>query len=167
MTQPDWAYVKKTTLWPYEDLLQKLDAVLRYPVIRQVYNHSMPQAADFARRLFPDKDLKAGEFPAEIIAAFERLRTAGIRNWADLLDRIATQNSVRPSLSRSPGFEQLSGCSTPAALPLHPTRELRDPENRQEMDAYIILKQQKMCSLIVEKASTAECAALLNKPASP
>ena len=53
--QPNWDYVKKTTLWHYEDLIKKLKAVAAYPVIWHAYNHDMTQADTFARRLFPDK----------------------------------------------------------------------------------------------------------------
>jgi hypothetical protein len=73
----DWAYVKKATLWHYEELLKKLNAVLAYPIIRQAYNHTMPQAADYARGLFPDKNILAGEYPAEIIVTLKRLEAAG------------------------------------------------------------------------------------------
>jgi len=163
MTQPDWTYVKKTTLWPYEDLLQKLDVVLRYPVLRQVYNHSMPQAADFARRLFPDKELEAGESPAEMIAAFERLHTAGIRDWADLLVKVATREQCEAFVAGGAlDFEhliQVLNYLLRWGFPFYTaTRELCDPENRQEMDAYITLKQQKlMCSFdLLEQGRTAE-----------
>lgn len=50
----DWSYVKKVTLWQYEELLKKLNAALAYPVICQVYHHTMPQAADFACLFNPE-----------------------------------------------------------------------------------------------------------------
>ena len=34
----NWDYVKKTTLWPYEDLIKKLQDDLAYPFVQQYYN---------------------------------------------------------------------------------------------------------------------------------
>jgi hypothetical protein len=76
--QPDWDYVKKTTLWHYEDLIKKLNVLMAYPIIWQAYNHDMAQAAIFAHRLFPDKNIAAGEFPARMLSTFERLKSTGI-----------------------------------------------------------------------------------------
>src|SRR5574339_679610 len=89
---PDWNYVKKTTLWHYEDLIKKLNLETAYPAIFRAYNHNMTRAANFARCLFPDKDFAAGEFPANIVRSFERLDGAGIKNWGDLLSKIASQD---------------------------------------------------------------------------
>jgi hypothetical protein len=79
--KPDWDYVKKTTLWHYEDLIKKLNVVMAYPVIWQAYNHDMNQAAAFARCLFPDKNIAAGEFPADVLHAFGHLKSIGVINW--------------------------------------------------------------------------------------
>jgi len=63
---PDWNYVKKTTLWQYEELIRKLKFVTAYPAIWQACNQEMAQAADFARRLFPERDIAGCEFPAGV-----------------------------------------------------------------------------------------------------
>jgi hypothetical protein len=49
--QPNWDYVKQTTLWRYEDLIKKLNILMAYPIIWQAYNHNMKQASVFACRL--------------------------------------------------------------------------------------------------------------------
>ena len=90
--QPNWDYVKKTTLWHYDDLIKKLNVVRAYPVIWQAYNHDMNQAADFARRLFPDKNIATGEFPADVFSYFRASKIhAGISNWGNLLSRVTTR----------------------------------------------------------------------------
>ena len=92
--QPDWDYVKKTTLWHYEDLLKKLNFVTIYPVIWQAYNHDMAQAAAYARRLFPGRNIAGGEYPAQIIETIGRLANAGVSSWGDLLARAATPGGL-------------------------------------------------------------------------
>jgi hypothetical protein len=104
----DWAYVKKATLWHYEELLKKLNAVLAYPIIRQAYNHTMPQAADYARGLFPDKNILAGEYPAEIIVTLKRLEAAGVRDCSDLLRKVATREACSTFVeNQSLGFREV------------------------------------------------------------
>jgi hypothetical protein len=161
--QPDWDYVKKATLWPYEDLLKKLNAVLDYSFIRQTYNHTMPQAADFARRLFPDMNIAASGFPADKIAAFEHLRLAGVRDWADFLEKVATREACAAFvLQNGLKFEEVIdvlGYLLRWHFPFHTaTRELLDHANPQEMEYYLALKQDKlMCSFdLLEGGRTAE-----------
>ena len=88
---PNWGYVKKTTLWQYENLIKKLNVLMGYPILWQAYNHDMIQAAIFARRLFPDKNIEAGEFPALVLSIIKRLKSAGISDWGNLLSKVRTR----------------------------------------------------------------------------
>lgn len=89
--QPNWDYPKKTTLWHYEGLIKKLLLLTAYPVIWQVYNNDMTQAAVFARRMFPEKNMETGEFPARMLSIFKRLNSAGISDWGNLLSKVTTR----------------------------------------------------------------------------
>jgi len=152
MTDYPWDEVKKITLWYYEELVVKLNAVLAYPLIRQAYDHSMPQAADFARALFSDRDISGGEFPSPMLAAFERLQAAGVCCWTDLLAKVATREALIGFIEQQHlAFEeviQVLNYLLRWALPFYTaSRELLDHDDPQEMANYAILKQHRlMCS---------------------
>lgn len=145
----DWNIVKKITLWQYEELLKKLNAVLAYPVLRKAYNHTMPQAIDYARRLFPDKNIAAGEFPADIIATFESLQSAGVSDCADLFKKVSTREACAAFVAQNNvQFDALIGVLGYLLRWHFPfftaSRELFDHDNLQEMDCYQVLKQHKL-----------------------
>jgi hypothetical protein len=122
---------------------------MAYPVIWQAYNHNMMQAADFARRLLPDKDIKAGEFPAGIIRNIERLKVTGIEDWGDLLSRVATRAECLEFVTtHNLDFEEFIHVLNYLlrwAFPFQTSsRELLEHENPQEMSYYEILKQHKL-----------------------
>jgi hypothetical protein len=147
--QPNWDYVKKTTLWHYEDLIKKLNVVRAYPVIWQAYNHDMNQAADFAQRLFPDKNITAGEFPAEVLHIFEHLQSIGINNWDNLLSMIATKAECLEFLTIHKldfkEFIDLLNYLLRWAFPFQTaSRELLAHESPLEISCYEILKQHKL-----------------------
>lgn len=149
--QPSWDYVKKTTLWQYEDLIKKLTAVMAYPAIWQAYNHDMTQAAAFARRLFPEKSSSTGEYPSQVLSTFERLRSAGISDWGDLLLKIPTRAEctafVRERDLSFEGFIDVLNYLLRWAFPFQTaSRELLDHNNPQEMACYLLLKQNKLMS---------------------
>jgi hypothetical protein len=156
-----WDEVKKITLWHYEELIKKLNAVLAYPLICQAYDHSMPQAADFARALFPDWNNPGGEYPALMLASFERLEAAGVRCWTDLLSKAADRASFiefieEYDLPFDEGVQMLNYLLR-WALPFYTAaRELLEHEDAQEMTYYVTLKQQRlMCSFdLLERGRT-------------
>jgi len=159
--QANWDYVKKTTLWHYEELIDKLSIVKTYPVIWQAYNHNMAQAVAFARRLFRDKNIDAGEYPAEILDTIARLESAGIPDWGVLLARIATRaDCIAFVTEHKPNFEEfidllnyLLRCAFPFETA---SRELLERENPQEMSCYGVLKQHRFMNSfdILEQART-------------
>ncbi|RPI30448.1 MAG: hypothetical protein EHM70_13855, partial [Chloroflexota bacterium] len=152
----DWDYVKKTTLWSYEELVRKLNSVLAYPLIRQAYNHSMPQAADYACRLFPGQ-----EHSAALPAAFSRLEAAGVRDWAGFLGRVATREACIEFVEQNGiPFEEVIDTLKYLlrwAFPFYTaTRELLDHDNGMEMAAYEALKAHRLvCSFdLLERGRT-------------
>ena len=147
--QPDWDYVKKNTLWRYDDLIKKLTAITVYPFIWQSYNHDMPRAAVFARRLFVDKNIEAGEFPAAVIRSFERLEAAGIKDWGSLLAKVATRADCTAFVAKhNLNFEEFIDVLNYLlrwAFPFQtPSRELLEHDNPQEMSYYAVLKRHKL-----------------------
>jgi hypothetical protein len=147
--QPNWDYVKKTTLWRYDDLIAKLRALTAYPVIWQAYNHDMPRAIAYAKRLFADINLAAGEYPADVIRTIARLQTAGVRDWGDLLERIATQAGCIAFVAEHDLiFEELIDVLNYLlrwAFPFQTSsRELLEHENPQEMAYYGSLKRHQI-----------------------
>ena len=147
--QPDWDYVKKTTLWHYEELIKKLNVVMAYPVIWKAYNHNMTQATAFALRLFPDKNIEAGEFPAAVVCSFERLKAAGIKDWGNLLSRIGTRVECAAFVTEHKlNFEEFIDVLSYLlrwAFPFQTaSRELFEHENPQEMYCYQVIKRHKL-----------------------
>jgi len=146
--QPNWDYVKKTTLWHYEELVKKLNAVMAYPVIWRAYNHDMNQAVAFARRLFPHENIEAGEFPAAVVRSIERLKAAGIKDWGNLLSKVATKSDCMAFITEYKlNFEEFIDVLNYLlrwAFPFQTTsRELLEHESSQEMSFYNALKKHK------------------------
>jgi hypothetical protein len=122
---------------------------MAYPVIWQAYNHDMTKAAVFARCLFPDKNIEAGEFPAGVVRSFERLKVAGIEDWGNLLSRVATRvDCIVFVTERKLSFEEFIDVLNYLlrwAFPFQTTsRELLEHESPQEMSYYEILKRHKL-----------------------
>ncbi len=161
--QPDWGYVKNTTLWHYEDLVKKLNFVTAYPVIWQAYNHGMARAAEFCERLFPDKNIEAGEYPASILGTIAHLETAGISNWGSLLARVARREDALAFINEiNLSFEEfinLLNYLLRWGFPFQTaSRELLDHDNLLEMSCYEVLKQQKLMNSfdILEQGRTSQ-----------
>jgi hypothetical protein len=147
--QPNWDYVKKTTLWHYEDLIKKLNILPAYPVLWQAYNQDMTRAAVFARRLFPETNVKAGEFPVQVLSTFECLKSAGVSDWGDLLLKVATKSECAVFVSdHNLSFEEFINFLNYLlrwAFPFQTSsRELLEHENSQEMAYYEVLKKRKL-----------------------
>lgn len=138
--QPNWDYVKQITLWQYEDLIKKLEVIQAYPVLWQAYNYDMTQAAVFAQRLCPDRNFNT---------IFERLKSAGINDWGDLLSRISTRaGCVTFVAEHHLNFEELVDLLQYLlrwAFPFETaSRELLAHDDPQEMAYYGVLKMHQL-----------------------
>ncbi|MGE5248676.1 MAG: DUF4332 domain-containing protein [Bacteroidota bacterium] len=163
ITQADWDYVKKTSLWPYEELIGKLQALSAYPVLWGAYNHDMARAARFAGALFPNRDIAAGEFPASVMETMSFLEKGGIRNWGDLLDRVATRESGAAFVaSTGLGFRRLADVLTYLLRWGFPyrtaSREIFAQDDPHEMETYAALKQHGLMNTfdLLEAGRTAD-----------
>ncbi len=162
--QPNWEYVKKTTLWSYDELIKKLNAVIVYPAIWQAYNHDLAFAAVFARRLFADKNIAAGEYPAQILDTISRLELTGVDNWGSLLSRVAMRDDCLAFIAGNglifEEFIDVLNYLLRFAFPFQTaSRELLDHDKPDEMACYEILKRHKLMNSfdILEQGRTDEC----------
>ena len=161
--QPNWDYVKKTTLWNYKDLIYKLNRVSDYPAIWQAYNHNMSQAADFANRLFLGKNIESGAYPAAVISTFRQLKAAGVVDWGGLLSRITTQSTCISFIEENhfdfEKFIDVLNYLLRWGFPFQTaTRELLDHDKPAEMVHHIALKQNKIISSfdLIERGYTSK-----------
>jgi len=161
--QLDWNYVKNTTLWNYEDLIKKLSVLKAYPVIWKAYNHDIAQSTIFAMRLFPDTNIEAGEYPAQILDTIAHLKPADISNWGNLLEKIATREACKAFVTENDldfeKFIDLLNYLLRWAFPfLTASRELLAQENSLEMSYYPILKHHGLMNSfhILEQGYTVE-----------
>jgi hypothetical protein len=142
----NWDYVKKITLWSYEDLIKKLTVLVNYPVLWQAYNHNMTQAAAFARSLFPKTGSGIEESIARLLITMDRLRTIGIHDWGHLLARIPARADcdvfIRENDLDFHEFIELLNYLLRWAFPFATaSRELLVHESSQEMTFYPILQE--------------------------
>lgn len=90
----DWGIVKTQTLWRYEDLIQKLLSVLAYDFVQEHYNHTMPQAQDYAvyirRGYLQDRGEMIG-YVDDIAAQLKDLEALQIGTYSDLVHSVATR----------------------------------------------------------------------------
>jgi hypothetical protein len=103
----DWNCVKKQSLWSYEDLITKLQDTIGYAFVHEHYNHSMPQARDYAIKIrqgyLQNQAGKTG-FVDEILANLEKLETHNIGTYSDLIRQIATREGCLAFMQRT-GFD--------------------------------------------------------------
>jgi len=145
----NWDYVKKITLWSYEDLIKRLSVLVNYPVLWQAYNHNMTQAASFARCLFPEMGSGKGEYTTSLLFTMDRLRTLGLHDWGHVIARIHTRAEcdtfIRDHDLDFEEFIELLNYLLRWAFPFEiASRELLDHENPLEMAYYPIMKEHRL-----------------------
>ena len=145
----NWDYVKDTTLWPYEALIEKLQAVLAYSFIQQYYTHTMPQAAAFLQRLILPAEWERNPYWSQVTATFAHLHAAGVQDYADLVARVATRAQCLSFLAHNglafPHLIDVLNCLLRWTLPFATaTRELLKHDDPQEMAYYLALKQRRL-----------------------
>lgn len=106
----NWDFVKKRTLWTYEDLIQKLCQTLDYPFVQQYYNHNMGDAIDYVNEVHAGYLQHRGDraWLDGLITNFTWLKRAGVENYLDLLQQVADRDKCEAFLKRSGlGFPEL------------------------------------------------------------
>ena len=149
----DWGYVKKTTLWHYEPLIAKLQAVLDYAFVQDHYLHTMDEAASFAVLLHRGyiQDGQQADFVLEISDHFGTLARLGVDDYLDLVQKVESKAKCEHFVQATGfGFEALIQTLNYLlrwALPFKcRLKELVDPNNEDEMGASEVLQGHKIKS---------------------
>lgn len=145
----NWDYVKKQTLWRYEELIRKIYQSLNYPFVQENYNHSMKEAIDYVN------EIHAGYFQLRtdrtwfdsLITTFGWLRQAGIQNYLDLVQQVDSREKCEAFLKKSglgfPELIELLGYLLRWVLPFPtPLREFFDTNDPAQMAYFQSLKTQ-------------------------
>jgi hypothetical protein len=150
----DWNRVKAKTLWSYEELIGKLQAVLAYDFVQEHYNHSMLQARRYAADIRRGYLQNRGEMTAYIdgIAAhLGELETRKIGTYSDLVQQVATRELCAAFLQRTdlnfdPLIEILNYLLRWVLPFKSPLRELIDADGTADFEVLEALKKQKIGS---------------------
>lgn len=149
----NWAYVKKETLWQYEDLIAQLRDVLAFGFIQEHYDHSMDEAANYSVRIrqgYLQKN-KEATFIDEITAHFNTLENLGIENYQDLIRKVSTRAECEAFLLET-GFSFYALIQTLNflfrwILPFQcPLKEFLDAEDKNHMEAIEALRNSRIRS---------------------
>jgi len=149
----DWAHVKKTTLWHYEELIKKMLNTLEYSFVLEHYNHSMEEAESFSEKVRNGylQNGKEATFIDEITGTFKVLRNLRIKNYLDLVHQVETREKCELFVNNTDvNFEELIQTLNylfrwvlPFKLYL---RELIDVDNNAHLAHLETLKQHKLKS---------------------
>lgn len=149
----DWELVKKRTLWHYEDLIKKINAVLSYGFVKYYYDHALPEAVSYSEKLRQGYRLQGKEptFIIEITAYLKILAELDIMNYSDLLGRVDTKAKCATFLQETGfSFEALIAVLNYLfrwVLPFKcPVKELVDTVVTADDTFYCVLKEQKIRS---------------------
>jgi len=150
----DWNSVKTQTLWSYEDLIGKLQGVLAYSFVQELYNHTMQQAWDYAQGIRRGYLQNRGEMIGYIDGTADLLEKLGEQEritYSELVHQVVTREDCVAFLQRA-GFEfdqliQVLNYLLRWVLPFKsPLREFIDANNAGEISVLEVLKRQKIGS---------------------
>ncbi|MEZ4657014.1 MAG: DUF4332 domain-containing protein [Caldilineaceae bacterium] len=149
----NWDYVKKRTLWSYEDLIKKLKQTLSYDFVQHYYNHNMDEACDYVN------EVHAGYFQHHgdrvwldgLITNFTWLKRAGVQNYLDLVEQVDDRDKCEMFLKESglafgdliETLNYLLRWVLPFPTPL---REFFNTDDAQQMAYFEALKQRRLTS---------------------
>lgn len=150
----NWASVKKQTLWSYEDLLGKLQAVLAYEFVAQHYNHSFRQAQAYARKVCRGYLQDTGNMTVYLdgmIANLQELDRLRVGTYASLVQHVANRDKCQAFLAATGfGFDPLIQTLNYLfrwVLPFRaPVRELIDLDDAAQAGFLPVLKQHHLSS---------------------
>jgi hypothetical protein len=150
----DWDRVKQQTLWSYEDLIAKLQAVLAYQFIQEYYNHNLKQAQSYAKSIRRGYLQNRGEMTAyidSIASHLEDLERRWTGTYAELVQQVATREQCVAFVQQS-GFDfaqliQILNYLLRWVLPFKtPVREFIDLDKDLHARYLEALKKQKIGS---------------------
>ena len=149
----DWDYVKKRTLWSYENLIKKTLDVFTYGFVQEHYNHTMEEAESYSKKIRQGylQNQNDATFVDNIATNFRTLANLQIETYLDLVRQVETREKCETFLHRTNfSFEKLIDTLNylfrwvlPFKLYL---RELIDVDNDTHKAHLEILKQHKLRS---------------------
>ena len=99
-TMIDWNLVKKTTLWDYEELIEKMSGTFSYAFVQECYNHTMKEAADYVKRLL-GYDQKHEKHVSRMISVFNTLDGLKTKNYSNLISRVESKEKCEDFLRKT------------------------------------------------------------------
>jgi hypothetical protein len=151
--EPDWSQVKKQTLWSYEALIKKLLEVLSYGFVREVYNHTMPEAKSYARNIQHGylQSQNDTTYIDRITNTLHKLENIPVETYLDLIQRLDTREKCVAFLQQSNlSFDELIQTLNYVfrwVLPFKtPLREFIELDNEIHRAYLAKLKQHKLSS---------------------
>jgi len=149
----DWDYVKKRTLWNYENLIKKTLDVFTYGFVQEHYNHTMEEAESYSKKIQQGylQNQNDATFIDNIAPNLRTLANLQIETYLDLVRQVETREKCENFLHRTNfSFEKLIDTLNylfrwvlPFKLYL---RELIDVDNDTHKAHLEILKQHKLRS---------------------
>ena len=93
----DWNAAKKTTLWNYEDLIDKILTVLSYNFIQEYYNHNMKEAGLYVKKLLGHNP-KYEEYTSKTTNIFKKLQGLKVASYTDLVHKVENKGKCEEFL---------------------------------------------------------------------
>lgn len=145
----NWDYVKKRTLWSYEDLMKKLYQTLGYQFVQEHYNHSMDEAIDYLDQIHAGymQQRQDCAWLLGLRTNFSWLKRVRIQNYLDLVQQVDSREKCEAFLKASGfGFAELIETLNYLlrwVLPFPtPLRDFFDTNDAMQMAYFQALKQQ-------------------------
>lgn len=143
----DWSEVKKTTLWTYEELMEKLTDALSYDFVSQYYDRKISKVRQFLAALLERKDNKHATYLSSVLTTLRDIEVFGVGTISGLLEFIPTREQfehfIHTSIIEFHDLVRLLNCLLRWILPFsRPIAEFIRKEERNESEYLFILREQ-------------------------
>ncbi len=143
----DWSEVKKTTLWTYEELMEKLTNALSYDFVSQYYDRKISKVRQFLQALLDRKDNKHATYLNSVLATLRDIEVFGVGTISGLLEFIPTREQlehfIHTSIIEFHDMVRLLNCLLRWILPFsRPIAEFIRKGERIESEYLSILRKQ-------------------------
>ncbi len=143
----DWSEVKKTTLWTYEELMEKLIDALSYDFVSQYYDRKISKVRQFLEALLQRKDNKHAAYLGSVVTTLRDIEVFGVGRISGLLEFIPTREQlehfIHTSIIEFHDLVRLLNCVLRWILPFsRPIAEFIRKEEPIESEYLSILREQ-------------------------
>jgi hypothetical protein len=142
----DWSEIKKTTLWSYEELVEKLTNTLSYDFVSQYYDRKIGKVPQFLVSLLKRKDDKHAPYLASVLATLMDIEIFGVGTISGFLEFIPTREQfehfIHISRIEFRGLVRLLNCLLRWILPFsRPIAEFIKREESIESKYLAVLRE--------------------------